>query len=87
MESIILTWDELVNRYDDDQQSFEEYFCNEMGIELKTDPDDEGFADLEAMYAELETMYADKMFIVRPNADYIRYRGVINSDFSISERV
>ena len=70
MEWIDLSWEDVVNRYDDDQQSFEQYFCDQLGIDL-------------AEYEKLEAIYASKSFKVRPNYDYIRWRGIINSDFTL----
>lgn len=72
MNEIILTWDDVVNRYDDDQQAFEEYFCDQLGIEL-------------AGCDELNERFAGSKFAIRPNYDYIRWRGVINSDFRVRE--
>lgn len=70
MEKIKMTWQELVNRYDDDQQSFEEYFCNQLSIPL-------------ASFDELDQKYCKKTFTIKPNADYIRWRGTVNSDFRV----
>ena len=70
MKEIKLSFDELVDRYDDDQQTFEQYFCDQLGIAL-------------AEFDELNQKFKDKIFFIRPNYDYIRWNGVINSDFRI----
>lgn len=82
MEEIILTWDNVVNRYDDDQQLFEEYICDQLGIPLPVVNDCE---DWENVYIELEKQFSGKKFVVRPNYDYIQWRGKINSDFRVRE--
>lgn len=74
MEKIELTWSDVVNRYDDDQQSFEQYICDQLDIELLD-------------WDVLNKKFDGKTFIVRPNYDYIKWRGVINSDFRLSLKV
>lgn len=74
MEKIELTWSDVVNRYEDDQVEFEQYVCEQLDIEL---------ADWDA----LNERFDGKTFIVRPNYDYIQWRGVINSDFRLSLKV
>ena len=79
----ILTWSELVNAYDDDQQPFEAYFCSEMGIHPEGVFNADGTVADDA-FAVLDRLYGAKKFCVRPNADYIRWWGKLNSDFSVS---
>lgn len=74
MKTIELSWTEVVNRYDDDQVAFEQYVCEELDIEL---------TDWDA----LNEKFDGKIFVVRPNYDYIEWRGVINSDFRLSLKV
>lgn len=71
MEWIDFTWSDLLNSYDDDQQSFEQYFCDQLGIVFTS-------------FEKLESIYSSKSFKVRPNYDYFKFRGIINSDFTLS---
>jgi hypothetical protein len=66
----IFTFAELVEAYNDDNASFEEYFCDQFGIEL-------------AEFDELKNRFGDKFFVVRPRQDYIRWKGFFDSDFRI----
>lgn len=71
IKTIELSWSDLVELYDDDNMTFEEYVCDELGIDLMS-------------WDELNAMYEDKTFIVRPRHDYIRWAHKVDSDFRIS---
>lgn len=63
---------ELLELYEDDNITFEEYFCDELGIELLS-------------WEEIDEKFGNSAFQIRPNYDYIRWRGVLNNDFQIRQ--
>jgi len=83
--TITLDFEQLVNAYDDDQL-FEDWFCAELGISpagcFEDTPD--GRITTDDAYRILEHAYSGKKFTVSPNADYIKWRGKLSSDFTIS---
>lgn len=63
---------ELLELYEDDNITFEEYFCDELGIELLT-------------WEEISEKFKNSAFQITPNYDYIRWRGVLNNDFRVRQ--
>lgn len=64
-------WTELIENYNDDNQTFEEYFCSEMGIALED-------------FDELNRKFDGKVFTITPRRNDIRWKGYVDSDFRIS---
>lgn len=64
-------WTELIENYNDDNQTFEEYFCAEMGIALED-------------FDKLNRKFDGKIFVVTPRYEYIRWKGYVDSDFRIA---
>lgn len=83
---IRMSWDELVNSYDDDGQSFERFICDELGINptgcFEQTP--EGEITTDEAFGILDRMYSGRTFKVTPKDDYIRWRGRLTRDFRVA---
>ena len=77
MSNEIMTWTELINSWDECQcAGFEEYICQELSEEYPGEYSQE-------LFDHLNKKYENKKFRVIPNADYIKWRGKLNSDFMV----
>lgn len=74
---IIMTWDEIVNAWDECQSpGFEEYICQELGEDYPGEYSQE-------LFDYLNRKYENKKFRVIPNADHIRWSGSLSTDFMV----
>lgn len=83
---ITMNWEELVNSYNDDNQTFERYICDQLGIEpagcfVETE---DGEVTTDEAYGILKAMLGSRTFTVTPNAEYISWRGTLDSDFRVA---
>lgn len=75
---------DLCNMYQDDSKSFEQYFAEQVGLDLHLIMIGDLICD--NAYELLENIYKNKQYTIIPNHDYIKFRGKLNSDFRISEQ-